>query len=69
MAADGKKLLDRRPGQMPSIPRGASAATYIVAGHDDQRQPHVAEAYAFRSLPFRLLFERAPRMLARAFGV
>ena len=69
MAADGKKLLDPQPGQMSSMPRGASAATYIVAGHDDQRQPHVAGAYAFRSQPFRLLFERAPRMLARAFGV
>ena len=69
MAADRNKLLDPGSGQMPSMPRGANTATYIVAERDDQRQPHVVEAYAFRSLPFRLLLERAPRMLARAFGV
>ena len=69
MAADRKKLLDPRSGQMSSMPRGASAATYVVAGHDDQRQPHVVGAYAFRSLLFRLPFERTPRMLTRAFGV
>ena len=70
MATDGKKPLDPRSGQMPSMLRGASAATYIVAGHDDQRCPRVTGACAFRSLPFRLLLERAPRMLTpRGRGV
>ena len=67
MAADRNKLLDPRPGQMSSMPRGASAATYIVAGHDDQRHPPVTGACTFRSPLFRLLFERAPRLSIRAF--
>ena len=69
MAADGKKLLDPQSGQMSLMPRGASAATYIVAGHDDQRHPPVTGACTFRSPLFRLLLERAPRMLTRAAGV
>ena len=67
MTADRQKLLELRSGQVSSVPRVARAATCIVAGHDDQRRPRVTGACAFRSLPFRLLLERAPRVLSRGF--